>query len=608
MTHNKNIIFKYLVATLSGLTMIATGFVNSATAQTIPTIVSLPAAPTRLQIQGLAVKALLSAAQAQSGGTLVQMQNAAAQTLLSELNAPNALNPNGGTVTLVQALTLVTSDPAAAQAAAVQGLPVVQTLPPQAGVPGITTVTTIQPFSPQVQILLAQNAVAALQQALALQLASQAASAAQQPLPPASAPVPVATQPAIPTNLPTIVSLPAAPTRAEIQTLAVNAVMNAIQSGGVLTQVQNVAAQTLLSQLNAPNALNPNGGTVTLVQALAVVNAAAAQVAATGGVTVFQALPPQAGVPTLNAPGSVLNTVPVFTAFTPQQNAILAQMTAASALTSAVQPPVAPVTSPVVQPVTQPIVTPTPVQTPATQPVLQTPAVQPAIPTVASLPAALTSTQVQNLAVNALVAAAQAGGTLAQVQSAAAQTLVSQLNAPNAVNPNGGTVTLVQALTVVTSDPVAGQAVLAAPGSRKATLLLAQNAVATLQQTLALQQAAANAVPAPTAQPAVVTPPAVQTPPVAAPAQNNGGGGQNNGQGGGNNSGQMNGNVQPPMASPVVTPPIVTPPVVTPPAQNNGGGGGGSGQSNGGSGAGGGQSQSSGGGGSGSGGGNGVGY
>jgi uncharacterized membrane protein YgcG len=172
-------------------------------------------------------------------------------------------------------------------------------------------------------------------------------------------------QAVVQTPVPVVVSLPASPTRVQTGILAVNAVLAALNTGSTLAQVQTAAAQQLLGNLNAPNILSPNGGTVTLAQALILVNIAAAQAGVAGGVTVSVPLPPQPG-----RPGVVFTQQ--FTPFTPQQTAILAQMAAAGA---AAIPPVIVQTPPVVTPTPTPApVTPTPTPvTPTPTPVTPAP-------------------------------------------------------------------------------------------------------------------------------------------------------------------------------------------------------------------------------------------
>jgi hypothetical protein len=359
---------KYIMAIMIVSTSVAIGSANPALAQTIPTIVSLPAAPTRAQTASLATNAVATAIK--SGTTVAQVENTAAQQLLGNLNAPNALNPNGGNVTLAQAIVLV--DNAAAQVSASGGVLTPVTLPPQPGIPGVVTINQVIPFTSLQIAILAQMTATAVQRAAALT-----------PPTPVIVTPPVTPAPVQPTIQPpafvpptTIVSLPARPSVAQIKIFVLQAFIAAAQANpnGTLTQVQNAAAQSVLAFLNAPNAVNPNGGTATLAEALALVTPAIAgvtNVVVPQGVTVLQTLPPQPGVP-----GAV--TVPVFVPFSPQvlsllnQNAAATLITSQTAATIVAQPPVvAPVA--VTVPVTPVGVTPPATTvTPAT-PVVTTP-------------------------------------------------------------------------------------------------------------------------------------------------------------------------------------------------------------------------------------------
>jgi hypothetical protein len=483
------------LASLSGTTAVLMMLAFAAPAYAaVPTVVSLPAAPTKIQAQQMAVSALLAAAQL--GGTLLDVQNAAAQMLASQLNAPNAVNPNGGSLTQAQALAIVSSDPAAAQAAAVQGITTLQTI-------GNTAVPVFQTFPQSVTDVLAQNAAAALQTALAQQAAN-----ASQPVPtpaptptptPAPAPMPTPTPiqtpaatPATPSAVPTVISLPGAPSKAAVKVLAANALVNALQAGGTLADIQTAAGQALLVALNAPNVLQPNGGTATLNQAIALVDAAAPQLIAASGVVVPITLPPQPGIG-----GTVtINSIQPFSA---QQLDILNQLAAIAFPAIA-----APAATPTPAPALAPVPTPTPVQTLAVTPVIPTTVAQtPAQPTTpASTPAAVVLPQLSPTPAPAQTPA-PTPAPVPLTPRTPVQTVPAQTPAqPAPAQPAPTTVPLIPA-------PVQPTAIPATPAQPATPAIPAQPA----------SPAAPAAPPAPvTPTPAQTPAPAAPTPPAPTPA------------------------------------------------------------------------------------------
>jgi hypothetical protein len=419
-------------------------------------------------------------------------------------------------------------------------------------------------------------------------------------------------------TVPVIVSLPATPTRVQIQHMALTDLATQLNAGVAPLQALTLAGQQLVSQLNQPTALFPNGNTITL--------------------------PSLAGP--LGIAAATLNVSPTAV------QAFMAQLFITQP--PVVTPPV--VTPPVVTPpvVTPPIVTPPVVTAPApilrpipvsignfttsaanapgnTTPITETgltfqagsTAFPPTLvngvmlPTLAPVPTLTappcrpgtvcpTTITVRDLAASELAAQLNAGLTPLQAAGAIAESFAAEMTArniipflgsqmvpsldaaaksllaPTAVN---GIITpgthIYQNPTFLANENARAQTFLAQPITSQPVVLTTNNEAAALQAALANQaliDGQATVTPPvvtppvvtppvvipPVVTPPVVTPPVVKppvvTPPVVTPPV-----------------------VTPPVVTPpVVTPPVVTPPIVTPPQNNNHGGGQNNNQNNGG--------------------------